>query len=64
MSQCYVLLGFVRTRVLMSRSRLNNRATMEADILTFTGILTPEAASVAYCFSGSLEPESSCHDRD
>ena len=45
-----LLLGFVRTRVLMSRSRLNNRATMEADILTFTGILTPEAASVASCF--------------
>ena len=45
-----LLLGFVRTRVLMSRSRLYNRATMEADILTFTGILTPEAASVASCF--------------
>ena len=43
------LLGFVRTRVLMSRSRLNNRATMEADILTFIGILTPEAARVASC---------------
>ena len=44
-----LLLGLVRTRVPMSRSRLNNRATMEADILTFTGILTPEAASVAPC---------------
>ena len=33
----------------MSRSRLNNRATMEAYILTFTGRLTPEAASVAPC---------------
>ena len=37
---------------------------MEADILTFTGILTPEDASVASCCSGSLEPEYSCHDRD
>ena len=45
-----LLLGFVRTRVLMSRSRLNNRATMEADILSITGSLTPEAASVAPCF--------------
>ena len=33
----------------MSRSRLNNRATMEADILSVTGILSPEAASVAPC---------------
>ena len=41
-----LLLGFVRTRVLISRPRLNNRATMEADILSFTGTLTPEAASV------------------
>ena len=47
------MLGFVRTRVLMSRSRLNNRATMEADILSITGSLTPEAASVAPCCSGS-----------
>ena len=60
----YLLLGFVRTRVLISRSRLNNRATMEADILSITGSLTPEAASVAPCCSGSLEPESSYHDRD
>ena len=45
-----LLLGFVRTRVLMSRLRLNNRATMEADILSVTGILSPEAASVAPCF--------------
>ena len=37
---------------------------MEADILIFTGILTPEDASVASCCSGSLEPEYSCHDRD
>ena len=37
---------------------------MEADILTFTGILTPGDASVASSCSGSLEPESSCHDRD
>ena len=41
--------GFVRSRVLISRSRLNNRATMGAAILTFTGILTPEAARVASC---------------
>ena len=46
----FLLLAFVRTRVLMSQSRLNNGATMEADILTFTGILTPEAASVTSCF--------------
>ena len=44
------LLRFVRTRVLISRSRLNNRATMEADILSVTRILTPEAASVTPCF--------------
>ena len=38
---------------------------MEADILTLTGIFTPEDASVASCCcSGSLEPEYSCHDRD
>ena len=45
-----LLLRFVRTRVLMSRLRLNNRATMEADILSFTAVLTPEAASFAPCF--------------
>ena len=37
---------------------------MEADILTFTEILTPQGASVASCCSGSLESESSYHDRD
>ena len=45
-----LLLRFTRTQVLISRSRLNNRATMEADILSFTGILTPEAASITSCF--------------
>ena len=43
------LLGFVRTRVLMSRSRLNNGATHGGWHLTFTGILTPGDASVASC---------------
>ena len=44
-----LLLGFVRTRVLISQSRLNIRATMEADILSITGSLTPEAASISPC---------------
>ena len=45
------LLGFVRTGVLISRLKLNNRATMEADILSITGSLTPEAASVGPCLA-------------
>ena len=44
-------LASLEPEYLISPSRLSNQATIEADILTFTEILTPEAASITSCFS-------------